>query len=384
MTTNTMGAKRDWLALLRKIHSWTGLVLCVPLALLGITGSILVFDEPIERMLAPSLHHASEGTAQPAAAVLNAAQAAAPAGMRPTLYIAPSSSGDSAAVRFGGRGGPGFGSLAIYVDPVSLTVLGSKDTASDPLRLVHSLHENLASGSREGREVVGWLGVAMTLLCLTGPFLWWPRNGRVRAALTMQPGIRGYRFYRELHGVVGIWGVFFFTIVCATGIYLGFPQTITSWVGAVAPTSPPIFQLATLKVAPMEGEKPLDIDAAIALARDGGDGAGARLRFVSLPQRPDQPMRIAFNASGQMSQVVVDQWRHTIMLRRDSGAPGDTILSWLRGLHVGSVGGWPYQVVVFAVGFLPPLFAFTGVAMWLAKRRARRASSRSVAGAPAE
>jgi uncharacterized iron-regulated membrane protein len=182
--------------------------------------------------------------------------------------------------------------------------------------------------------------------------------------------------------MVGIWGVVLFTIVSATGIYLSFPQTIAAAIGAVVPTSPPISDLAALRAVPVEGASPLGIDAAIALAQ--GEAGGATLRFVALPQRPDQPMRIAFAASGLMSQIVVDPWRHTIMLRRDSSAPGDSILAWLRALHVGAAGGWPYQILVFAVGFLPPLLAFSGVAMWVAKRRARRASSRAVARAPAE
>jgi len=40
-------------------------------------------------------------------------------------------------------------------------------------------------------------------------------------------------------------------------------------------------------------------------------------------------------------------------------------------LHTGRGTNAIYRALIFVVGFLPPLFAFTGVAMWWVKRRAR-------------
>ncbi|NDC64945.1 MAG: PepSY domain-containing protein, partial [Planctomycetia bacterium] len=51
---------------------------------------------------------------------------------------------------------------------------------------------------------------------------------------------------------------------------------------------------------------------------------------------------------------------------------GETIMAWQHALHAGEGLGWTWKILVFLSGFLPPLFAVTGVSMWLIKRRNRR------------
>jgi uncharacterized iron-regulated membrane protein len=42
---------KSFLKALQWVHRWCGIILCVPLVLLGITGSILVFDHEIEDLI---------------------------------------------------------------------------------------------------------------------------------------------------------------------------------------------------------------------------------------------------------------------------------------------------------------------------------------------
>ena len=48
---------------------------------------------------------------------------------------------------------------------------------------------------------------------------------------------------------------------------------------------------------------------------------------------------------------------------------GDRAAQWIRGLHEGSRGGIVWQVAVFLTGMFPPIFAVTGIVMWLRRRR---------------
>src|SRR6202012_556077 len=95
--------------------------------------------------------------------------------------ILPVNAGDPAAVRFiaqgpgggGQSGGPGGGARApqtpdVLVDPVSAKVLGTRVTGMTPfMQFIHDVHGQLFLG-RTGRLVVGWLGVGMTFLGLSG------------------------------------------------------------------------------------------------------------------------------------------------------------------------------------------------------------------------
>jgi uncharacterized iron-regulated membrane protein len=57
---------------------------------------------------------------------------------------------------------------------------------------------------------------------------------------------------------------------------------------------------------------------------------------------------------------------------------GDRAARWIRFLHDGSRGGIVWQVLVFLTGAFPPIFAVTGIVMWLrGRRRQRVGASRS-------
>lgn len=410
-------SQRLWYRTLQNIHLWTGLVLCLPLVMLGITGSILVVEDELRGLTGDQPSYALEaGEAKPVSAILAAARAAAPAGTQPGFVTFPDEPGKPVAVRLtaarGGaeRGAPqgqgqGQGQTSpqtpppqapqqqgpkgmLMIDPVSLAVLGTQTQGDGFLRTVHMLHANFLIRDRSGREIIGWLGVAMLVLGVSGLVIWWPRPGRWKAAFTVKKGARGARLHRELHGAVGIWSLVVFLIVTFSGVYLAFPQTLGDGVSAILPARD---LRAAVKVEPVKGAKPADIDQVVELAKAALPGAA--LRSVSPPQRPDQAYRVGLAPAGHahgapMATVFVDPWAARVAEVRDpSGySAGETVLAWQRPLHAGEGLGWLWKWLVFLSGVLPPLFAVTGTLMWWLKRKARRAkdAERAAAMAAAE
>jgi uncharacterized iron-regulated membrane protein len=365
---------------LRKLHLWAGLALAVPLVLLGLTGSILVFEHELEDLFAAKPALAS-GEARPVEEVLAAARAAAPAELVPLLYLPPAAPGDPAAVRLGpaGRGGPGSGAVQVLIDPVSLDVLGVKEPGAGALRQIFMLHANLMTRDRSGRQIIGWLGVVMLTMGVTGIVLWWPRPGAWRAAFGVKRGASDLRLHRDLHGAVGIWGLAIFVVVSFSGVYLAFPQTVGAGVNALFPgrdlRAPP-----TLPRDAGADATPIAPGAAIAIA--GEAVPGARLWMLGLPTRPDQAFRVALLPDGAergapVATVFVDPRNGRIIETRDprSYTVGERILAWQHALHEGRGFGWSWRVLVFLSGFLPALFAVTGISMWLLKRRRRHAAA---------
>ena len=355
---------------LRLAHLWLGLILCIPLVLIGLTGTILTFDRAFEAH--PVL---AAGEAHGATEIVAAAAKAAPAGQVPSFFIPPAEPGAAATVRFSqpGKGGPARGAM-ISVDPVSLAVL---DTAGPGgfLRQVHMLHANLLIGTREGRSVVGWLGVVMLAMGISGLVIWWPRPGRWRAAFAVARTARGVRLHRELHGAVGIWGLLVFITVSFSGVWLAFPDTMAAMAGAEAAAPPPKVQHTEGAQGHAQGG--IDIDRAIALAQAGlAEGV---VRNVGLPMRPDQPFRINMAHKGDADgapavTVFVDPWAARVIESRDPSTLAAPLrfAAWQRALHTGMGLGPVWHVLVGLTGFLPLLFAVTGVSMWLMKRRARQ------------
>jgi uncharacterized iron-regulated membrane protein len=362
---------------LQFLHLWLGLILCVPLVLLGLTGTILVFEKDLK----PAQHAVATGSHQPVAAIVAAAAKAAPEHQTASMVIVPTDGG-MAIVRFaqaggngGGRGtGPGFGAQ-IAVDPVSLDIATSPG-APGFMRQVHMLHANLLTPGRTGRSIIGWLGVVMLVMGISGLVIWWPRPSRWAAAFRVGRGARGIRLHRELHGAVGIWGLIVFIVVSFSGVYLAFPETVAGVIGIALPNAD-MRPGAPPHVAAVQDGARIDADQAVALA----DMAvpGGILKSVGLPMRPDQPYRIglAHQGSGEGAPIVtvfVDPWTAKVIEIRDPATYGlgARLIAWQHATHAGDGLGPIWHLLVGLSGLLPALFAVTGISMWLLKRRARR------------
>jgi uncharacterized iron-regulated membrane protein len=362
--------------LLFQIHLWTGLILFLPLVALGLSGSALIAFEAIEGAKGPAQVQAEQAP-HSYDEIAAAALAAAPKGARVSAFTAPARPTDAAQVRVGR--GPRGGTL-IDVDPYTLKILhvdkgGGRNTL---FRFAHDLHGRLLINGPLGRPIVGWLGVAMCALGLSGIVIWWPRRGQWRRAFTISLGKNAYRVNRDLHGATGIWILAVFMIVSVTGVAISFPAQTTSAITALAPGRDLRASQNAIEAAPGEGRKPIGLDEAAALARAAAPDA--RLISLAPALRPGQPVRVMMAHPGYRDRtpalnVLIDPYRARVIEVRDPRAYtlGENLQAWQRALHEGSGFGPIWKVLVFISGLVPLLFAVTGVSMWLLKRKARAA-----------
>jgi uncharacterized iron-regulated membrane protein len=351
--------------------------------MLGLTGSVLVYEDELNGMFGLAAGYvATGGAARPAGDIIAAARTVAPAGYVPVGYTAPMAAGELASVRLAppGRSGPGTDVVRVKVDPVSLeTIL---ELPNGLLRQIFYLHSTLLMKNREGRQLVGWFGVAMLIMGISGLINWWPGRSQWRDAFFVSRHGRGFRFYHELHGTAGIWGLSVFLIVSFAGVYLAFPETVRGVVDLVLPTRDLRATANGLKVVAVAGEEPIGIDEAITLAQSQFPGTAPSFAF--LPTRADQPYRIGLLRPDQARHapaiiVFVDPWAHRAIEALDPRqfSLGERILAWQHSVHAGQGLGWVWKILVFFCGLLPLLFAVSGVAMWWLKRDRQKSSGAS-------
>ncbi|HEX4196764.1 MAG TPA: PepSY-associated TM helix domain-containing protein [Caulobacteraceae bacterium] len=365
---------------LGQIHLWLGLVLGLFFAVLGLSGSLLVYEDAITRILWPSPAAPGRGAAL---SLDRIAAIATGAGGDKRLEIAlPQRPGDAVVVRVGrmspmvgppsrhtsAAGMPAMdGGVELFIDPVTGKVLQARD-ALEPSVLVfaHQLHGNLLMGPG-GRAVVGWLGVAMTAMGLSGVILRWPRRGRWRRALSVRVHAAPWRVYRDLHAVTGVWPLAVFLVVSISGVVIAFPKTFDPMAspagrGDDGPVIP--YARRALETGPQEA-----VDIARRAYPDGIPrkvtigGTSGRAAAVHLDIGRPAPVT-----------VFVDPFRATIAkVDRSAGElsrPG--IATRLRGLHRGAgLGAW-WTILVLCSGLLPALLWATGVSLWLARRSRRQ------------
>lgn len=233
---SSAGAGFNFRRLLVTIHLWIRIAFAIPFAMLGITGAYLVYDQDFDNIPRAT----ASGPFQTPTAIINAGLAAVSGG-RATNLAMPLYEGDPATVRLarldGGRGvGP-----QIYVDPVSLEVLGRRDIFRTPVTaLFHDLHGSLALGGATGRPLVGWLGVFMTFLGLSGLYMWWPGKNRLRKSIGVSKNAKGFVLHRQLHTTFGVIFWLVFIVVSFTGTVISFPRQIGPVMQSVFGAEPPV------------------------------------------------------------------------------------------------------------------------------------------------
>ena len=357
------------------IHMWVGLILGVLCAVLGLSGSLLVYDDVLVKLIDPPPFATTQGAPLPLGMIASAARRAAqekgvdPGQLQITFPKAPA---EAVAVRVGqispmgnmglqprerrGAQGRGPGGLQVFIDPVSGQVLETR-TAIGPgiVRFAHQLHGNFLMG-RQGRAiVVGWLGVAMLLLGASGLVLWWPRRGQWKYAFFVRATAQGLRFHRELHATVGIWIFVVFMIVSYSGLVLSWPQLL----GPVGPGPRDVPRVAPGVTAPIGPDRALALAKA---ALPGTEPSG-----ITLPARADQPISVAFLVHDAVrASVLVDPWSDRVIAVRDNSS---SFLAWMRPVHQAMGLGVVWRFLVFLSGLVPTLFVITGIIMWLKKRR---------------
>jgi uncharacterized iron-regulated membrane protein len=351
--------------ILVNIHLCIGLGIAVLIVPISLSGAVLVWHEQIEAFVNPDRYAVTQGAAQPPAALLASARASLGDGFALTAVRMPEGAGQPATVtarelRRGDRGGrPRL--VTVYLDPPTARVLATAEFRSSLFGFLHRFHENLTVPEYSGRAVVGWTGVGMLIMALSGIYLWWPRNAGFLRGLRYR---RGPAASYNLHHLFGFWISVPLAVVSATGIYLGFPQQGRELLSAVAPMAPS--QRGAFN-APLLASPQLDADRAASAAIAGESGAKSVAIF--LPTQANGAWRVLVRRSSGEATVMVDDRSGA----RSTVTPqsGDSIAQWIRWIHEGSHSGLLWRIIVTLCGLLPTVFAVTGTMIWLRSRRAR-------------
>ena len=366
--------RRVWL----NVHLWIGAGLLVALAPLGLSGAALVWDVRLDRMMSSS-HYVAPGD-EPrlgASAYLAGGQAAFGDRARANQVRYPYNPGDPVVVsgRLSGASAPGGirRSLNAWLDPASGKLLDVGDPRATPIGTIHRLHGNLLLPAN-GRPVVGWLGVAMTVSSLTGLWLWWPR-GAFAAGFGWR---RGPHVFSNLHHLGGFWICAPLFVLSVSGVYIAFPKASHALAGAPPPTARP-FAGAMRDIAGPTAPARMTPDQAAAAVLQARPGA--RLVTVQTPEAGRHlvwRVQVAGAGTNPVSLSVDDA---TGAVREDRPGPAqnlaDPLSQQIREIHTGDETPLAWKFVITAAGLAPTLLGATGLVIWL--RRPRRPSLPKVA-----
>jgi len=267
--------------------------------------------------------------------------------------------------------------VTVFLDPPTAAVLDVMEFRASFIGFLHVFHENLTIPQHSGRQIVGWAGVGMLILSLTGIWLWWPRNvSSLGSLLRALRWTRSSRFTFNLHNMLGFWIALPLAAVSLTGIYLSFPQTARSTMSSMATMSPQGQRGGFATEVATQTE--LTADRALQIALATAPNATPATLFLPTGQRGGGNRGLAWRI--QLTRATGDE-PVTVMVDDRGGratmAPppqsGYRAAAWIRWIHEGSHSGPVWRAIVFLTGVFPTVFAVTGVIMWLRKRASRKA-----------
>lgn len=345
---------------LRKLHRWFGITLALPLIIEATTGFILAITPVWDSLTALPPSSAIGPVGRPAA-IISAAHALAldlvPIRYHPGDDPRSPVSVDLALPRQRTT------ELRVLIDPVTLGAVATLVQPDEFYRSVRGLHERLLIPAFWGRSVIGWIGVGLLVLSISGVPIWWNLGRRS----TARSRLRGLPLWRELHRSVGICLAAVLAIQAVSGVALAFPQTFRSLLAAQT----------GLPVRRNQDVPPPVPDVDAILAQAFAAVTNARLRDLSLPSAAGMPAVVSLqpDTGGVPAVVFVDPLGQRVLAAQDPAGPafGTTVLLWLRALHAGSSLGHIWRTLVCVAGLLLPLLPLSGLAMWSLRRRGEQA-----------
>lgn len=348
---------RNWL---KRLHLWLGLSLGSFYALIALSGSVLVLQEPLLCWTHPELRGRAQPAAAQRAAVLDRIEREwSSQGLR----AAELPDDDLPVWQLYFRDG-----TRRYLAPISGDLLLTRRPGSDPLLTLRNWHTHLLAG-RIGENVLGVIGWASLFMLLSGTVLWWPGRSRLAAHLRpyAQPPIRRWLTW---HRSIGALALPLLLTVTLTGTLMAYHGATRSALRAIfgqgaAPSQP-------ARIPPTD--RAIDWQAVLDAAQRALPLA--ELRRITLPQPRDARVLIRarspgeWNASGR-SMVWLDPYTAQV-LARSAVSPDNTaarVDGALYPIHSGTVGGWPWRLLAILCGLLPGFFLVTGFLFWRTRRR---------------
>jgi sulfite reductase (NADPH) flavoprotein alpha-component len=371
-------------AVLLQVHSLAGLVLALLFSLIALTGAIMSFeDEILDHLNAGIMQVEPRTTPTLAPDVLVARLRGVPDAGKVAGIMLSSDPSAAVHIRFA-RDEQGTRPSSFYVDPYDGHVLGVP-RGEDFFATVRRLHRWLlipGDAKGWGRQITGVAALGLIVMLISGVVLRWPRRaGSVKMWLKPNLGLSGRGLHRSLHAVIGTWVLPIYLVMTLTGLWYSFDWYKDGVVWLLARP-----HVAAAKMQPKQPRPSGRTEAAEAvgfgrvwatLLREESSGFAR----AQLTLGPGTVMRVRSWPKDSTLEGVRDEFRIDAVTGQVVSAEryadktlGEKAIAGVLDIHRGAVLGWPGKLAFMIAAAMMPLFAVTGVLLYLSRRRLRRPS----------
>lgn len=348
-----------------QLHLWSALTVGLVLLFVAITGSCLVFRPELDPVFNRDLFSVVPGGPQLPLDTLAAAARKAHPEVKLDYVRLTRDPGATVQVAF-------LDKQVVYLNPATGAVVGQRGRYEGFFGRCEQWHRFLFLG--EPGKFIARVGAMLTVfVLLTGFYLWLPAVFRaIRSGLVLNFRLKGRALNFNLHKVIG----FYAGAVVLGSALTGLPQSFdwmdhgnyTGWGATPAPA---------LHSTPLAGAaKGVTMQSWLETAQRTVPGAGPIMLYF--PRKPEAPVEIFTT----QADALHDNARNYLFLDANSGAVlrttpyaestrGVKFYLAMISFHFGQFGGFIGRFILLAGTLAVPLLAFTGLAMFLQRRRPR-------------
>ncbi|MGY2253081.1 PepSY domain-containing protein [Pseudomonas reactans] len=358
-----------------QLHWFFGITAGLVLALMGITGAAVSFQDEILRALNPSVltvEKREAGVLPPAELVR---KLEATEGKIVAMLFVESESGNAARVFFTPPPGERRGQLR-YFDPYTGDYMGDV-VGQEVFGFLLQFHRFLVMGDT-GRNITGACTLILVFFCLSGLYLRWPRQvASWRVWLTLDWRKKGRAFNWDLHSVFGTWCLLAYLLSALTGLYWSY-DWYSQGLTKLLSDAPQNERVRKRGPAP-EGPAPVANYDAIWSSIYSNAGPGLSAYNIRMPAVAGQPATVYYLLDNSphdraLNQINLDPATGEVKShdRYASKTLGSQLLTSVYALHTGSYFGLAGRIILTLSSVLMPLFFITGWLLYLDRRRKKR------------
>jgi uncharacterized iron-regulated membrane protein len=324
MASKRLVRRKLWL----KIHLW--LVLCVGAVwvIVGLTGSINVFRWDIDEWLNPKLIVANPGAAtQSLDNILATLHAVHPERTGTwSLEMPRHRAGMVMARHFSTQSNGHTEILFVSVNPYTTEIVANRFYSDFGFLVtwIYDLHSTCFLGD-VGSYLAGVFGLLLMISLGIGVYLWWPRTGKFRQALTLKRHASPERLNYDIHKLFGIYGLLVLFTVVFSGTCLVFREYVQPAVELFSPVyggfNPQPPSPDGLQSMSMSQSKSISLELAASIAKHVFPEA--EVRFIKTPESTEGFYSVQMRQPDEASlfftttSVWIDQYNGKVLAVRD-------------------------------------------------------------------
>jgi uncharacterized iron-regulated membrane protein len=348
------------------LHRYIGLAVGLILVIVGLTGSLLVFQKELDSILVKQKFEQVIPQSQTVSLDVVANSITQAYTNQPdwkiaqfVFYFDP----DIYRVRLQNSEEK---QLEVFVNAYTGKILGDRLRNQSFFGRVYELHYSLLAGPI-GFVIVGIAAFLICILAITGLLLWsgW-RN--LISGFKIKLNASTKRKNYDIHQVVGIIALIFLAFTGFTGFIWNFYEQTEPAIYALTstPKPPEVKSIVTGKESLAISEI---IEKAIATIPE------AKPSSISIPTKPDEVFTVYLkqpqDAQYFANKVDIDRYSGKVLhvINSKTAKLGDRLLNVFVPMHYGTFGGLPTRILYIFVGLSPTILFMTGLVMYRLRRR---------------